>query len=351
MNFSFSKKEHQESLQYLTDNWQKIVKTYQVPNTTKAWVQVITSFLPFLIFWTLMYYSLNVSYWLTLGLGFLNAFFVVRIFIIQHDCGHQSYFGSRKMNDVIGFVCSIVSMIPYKYWAKSHNFHHGHNGQLEEDVRDIGDVTLYTVDEFSKMSKWQRFGYRIYRSPVMLFGVGSVYYILIHNRLPMIKKAGWDVARRALMWSNICMVLFYGAMLWTFGPIIFLKIQLPIIVFFGMIAVWFFYVQHQHEDAYKQWKANWSYVMSALQGSTYYKLPRVVQWLTGNIGLHHIHHLSSLIPSYNLQQCKNENPILQEVITTITFWESLKCISHKLWDEQQQRMISFREYYRLYSGK
>ena len=336
------------TLQYLVDNWQKIVKRYQVPNETKAILQIATSFLPFIGLWALMYWSLSVSYWLTLGLAFINAFFVVRIFIIQHDCGHQSYFKSRKWNDAVGFICSLFSMIPYKYWAKSHNFHHGHNGQLEEETRDIGDVTLYTVEEFKKMTKTQRLGYRIYRMPLVLFGFGAVYYILIHNRLPLIKLNGWAPAKRALLLSNICMGLFYTAIILTFGMSTFLKIHLPIIAFFGVIAVWFFYVQHQHEETYKQWKKDWNYVLSAIQGSTYYKLPRIVQWLTGNIGLHHIHHLSSLIPNYNLQKCKDENPILQEHITTITFFESLKCISHKLWDEQQQRMISFREFYKKY---
>lgn len=335
-----------QELDYLMQNWQQIVKRYHQPETRTAIVQIITSFGPFVLLWAAMYWSLSVSYWLTLGLAFLNAFFIVRIFIIQHDCGHQSYFKSRKLNDTIGFVCSLISMIPYKYWAKSHNFHHGHNGQLEEETRDIGDVTLYTVEEFKKMTPAQRLQYRIYRMPIMLFGVGSLYYILIHNRLPLIKMSGWESARRALLWSNLCMIAFYGAMIWAFGLGIFLKIQLPLIAFFGVIAVWFFYVQHQHENAYKQWRQNWNYVLSAIQGSTYYKLPKVVQWLTGNIGLHHIHHLSSLIPNYHLERCKNENPVLQKYITTVTFWESLSYMQHKLWDEKEQRMITFREFYK-----
>lgn len=340
-----------QDLNYILQNWQHIVKKYQVPNVKKSITQIITSFGPYVALWAAMYWSLSISYWLTLALGFLNAFFLVRIFIIQHDCGHQSFFKSRKWNDSVGFICSMMSMIPYRYWAKSHNTHHGHNGQLEEDVRDIGDVTLYTVEEFKKLTPKQRFMYRIYRMPIVLFGFGSVYYILIHNRLPLIKRAGWEKARFSLIWSNISMIALYGAIIWAFGLSVFLKIHLPIIVFFGMIAVWFFYVQHQHENAYKQWRKNWNYVLSALQGSTYYKLPKVVQWLTGNIGLHHIHHLSALIPNYNLQQCKDENPILQKYITTITFWESLKIATHKLWDEQQQRMITFREFYKKYGNE
>jgi acyl-lipid omega-6 desaturase (Delta-12 desaturase) len=341
--------EKTKELQYLQENWKKIVKNYQIPNVGKAIAQLSTSFLPFVALWIAMYWSLSVSYWITASLAFLNAFFVVRIFIIQHDCGHQSYFKSRKWNDAIGIICSIVSMIPYKYWAKSHNFHHGHNGQLEPDTRDIGDVTLYTVEEFKAMTRFQRLAYRIYRMPIVLFGVGSMYYILIHNRMPLIKMKGWEQAKRALLWSNLMILAVYILVGYFIGFKTFIMIQLPITAFFGLIAVWFFYVQHQHEETYKKWKVEWDYVLSAIQGSTYYKLPRIVQWLTGNIGLHHIHHLSSLIPNYNLQRCKDENPILQAHITTITFWESLKCISHKLWDEQEQRMISFREFYRVHA--
>jgi omega-6 fatty acid desaturase (delta-12 desaturase) len=240
-------------------------------------------------------------------------------------------------------------MIPYKYWAKSHNYHHGHNGQLEEGTRDIGDVTLYTVEEFKGMTDAQRLRYRIYRMPIILFGFGSIYYILIHNRLPKIKLNGWESARKSLLWSNLSIILLYTATIFIFGIGTFLKIQIPILAFFGVIAVWFFYVQHQHENSYKQWKKDWNYVLSAIQGSTYYKLPKLIQWLTGNIGLHHIHHLSALIPNYNLQRCMDENPVLQEYITTVTFGESLKYMSHKLWDEQQQRMITFREFYQKYS--
>lgn len=345
-----NEKVQQDDLNYVMENWQKMVKKYQDPDMKIAIPQMITSFGPFILLWVVMYWSLSISYSLTLLLAFLNAFFLVRIFIIQHDCGHQSYFKSRKWNDAVGFVCSLFSMIPYKYWAKSHNYHHGHNGQLEEDSRDIGDVTLYTVEEFKRMTPWQRFRYRIYRMPLVLFGVGSLYYIMIHNRLPFIKKAGWESARMALVWSNLFIIAFYGAVIWSLGLSVFLKINLPILVFFGMIAVWFFYVQHQHEYSYKQWKQNWNYVLSALRGSTYYKLPKVVQWLTGNIGIHHIHHLSSLIPNYNLQRCKDENPVFQKFITTVTFSESLKYMSHKLWDEKDQRMITFREFYRKYEA-
>ena len=338
--------ESKEIKEVLKD-WQKIVQKYQVPNTKKAVIQIFTSFLPFLALWALMYWSLGVSYWLTLALGALNAFFLVRIFIIQHDCGHQSFLKSRKWNNSLGFVCSFFSLIPYKYWARSHNFHHGHNGMLE--FRDIGDIDLLTVKEYEALSRWKKLQYRLYRSPLVMFVIGPLYYLLIHNRLPIINLKGWKKVRQSLIWSNLSLVLFYVSLGFIFGWKNFFLVQAPIIVFFAIIAIWFFYVQHQHEASYKQWKENWEYLLSAIKGSTYYKLPRPIMWLTGNIGFHHIHHLSSLIPNYNLEQCNRDHPIFQKYVTVLSFRSSLKCAFYKLWDEETQRMISFAEYRRNYA--
>ncbi len=334
-----------EEIKEVLKDWPKIVERYQVPNTKKAVVQIFNSFIPFFLIWGLMYWSLDYSYWATLGLAVLNAVFLVRIFIIQHDCGHQSFTKSRSWNNRIGYVCSIISLIPYQYWAKSHNFHHGHNGQLE--VRDIGDVDLLTVNEYKELNPKKRFKYRLYRTPLVMFLLGPVYYLLVHNRFPFIKIKGWESARQSLRKGNVVLILTYVALGFIFGWQNFLLVQAPIIVFFSVIAIWFFYVQHQHEDSYKQWKENWEYLLSAIRGSSYYKLPKIFQWLTGNIGLHHIHHLSSLIPNYNLEKCNTENPILEKYVTILSFRESLKCIFSKLWDENTQKMISFREFNRL----
>jgi acyl-lipid omega-6 desaturase (Delta-12 desaturase) len=338
-----------DSLQYIMENWQQMVKKYQVPDTKAAVIQMITSFLPFVGLWVLMYFSLSVSYWLTLGLGLVNSFFLVRIFIIQHDCGHQSFMKSRKLNDAIGFVCSALSLIPYKYWAKSHNFHHGHNGRLEEDIRDIGDMPLLTVEEYRQLSPIKRLGYRLFRMPLILLSFGSVYYIFIHNRFSFIKQRGFEIAKKSLIWSNLFMVAVYVGCAFLFGSAFF-KIQLPIVMFFSVKAFYAFYIQHQHEHAHKKWKNEWNHALAAIKGSTYWKLPRVFQWLTGNIGIHHIHHLSSLIPNYNLQRCKDENPIFQEHVTIVSFTGSMRYFLNKLWDEQQERMITFREYRQLYGS-
>lgn len=322
-----------------------IVKAYQLPDTRKATIQIINSFLPFLAIWTAMYLLLDVSLWLTLGLAAVNAFFLVRIFIIQHDCGHQSFTPNKKANDIIGQICSYVSFMPYRYWAKSHNFHHGHNGILWEH-RDIGDINLLTVDEFKKLSRWGKFNYALFRSVPILFVIGPIWYILVHSRLPLVKMKGWEHARKALFRHNLLLLGIHLGIGFLLGWEAFVFVHLPILAFFGIIAIWFFYVQHQHETTYKAWKDKWDYIRAAIQGSTYYKLPRLFHWLTGNIGYHHIHHLNPLVPNYQLARCHHENPVLDQVANKITFWQSLRCMFNKLWDEEQQRMITWREYLR-----
>jgi omega-6 fatty acid desaturase (delta-12 desaturase) len=311
---------------------------------------MLNSFLPFLGIWVIMYLLLDVSIWISLGLAVVNAFFLVRIFIIQHDCGHQSFTASRRANDIIGIICGIISFMPYRYWAKSHNFHHGHNGMLFEH-RDIGDIQLLTVEEYRARGFWGRLHYRLFRSIPVLFMLGPVYYVFIQNRLPLIRLKGWEHAHRALLRHNLSLVAFYVGMVWLLGYKALLLVNIPILVGFSVIAIWFFYVQHQHETTYKAWKDKWDYIRAAIQGSTYYKLPKLFHWLTGNIGYHHIHHLNSLVPNYQLARCHHENPIFDKVANTITFRQSLRCIFNKLWDEEQQRMISFREYARRYKDK
>jgi acyl-lipid omega-6 desaturase (Delta-12 desaturase) len=321
----------------------QIVKAYQLPDPKKATIQVLNSFLPFVGIWIAMYLLLDVSIWLTMGLAVVNAFFLVRIFIIQHDCGHQSFTGSRKANNIIGQICSFLSFIPYQYWSKAHNFHHGHNGILWEH-RDIGDIQTLTVKEYDALDKMGKFKYRIFRSFPVLFIIGPMAYIFINNRIPLIKMKGWEHAHRSLWVNNLLLVAIHVTLIMLLGYKAFLLVHLPILVFFGIIAIWFFYIQHQHEHTYKEWKDKWEYIRAAVEGSSYYKLPRIWHWLTGNIGYHHIHHLNPLVPNYQLRRCHHENPIMEQVATKITFSESLKCIFNKLWDEEQEKMITFKEY-------
>ncbi len=323
----------------------QVVKPYQSPSTKKAILQTLTSYGPFIGVWVLMYYSLDWSLWLTMGLAVLNAFFLVRIFIIQHDCGHQSFTKYKWLNDALGFVSSIISQMPYRYWAKSHNFHHGHNGKLWE-YRDIGDVETLTVEEYAAKSRTGRFWYRVYRSAPVMFGLIPIWYMFLHHRWPQIKLKGWEGANRSLWLNNIWTVAFFAALVAALGWRAMLLVHLPILVAFGVIAIWFFYIQHQYEEAYKEWVEKWDYLTAAVKGSSFYNLPRLFHWLTGNIGYHHIHHLNSLVPSYNLARCHRENPIFDQLVTKITFTESLKCVFNHLWDEKQQRMISFLEFNR-----
>lgn len=346
VNLDMNNKEQQlnQKIKEQLKNWSSIVKRYQTPNLGRAIWQICNTIVPFLSLWVLMYFSLKLkwSYFITMGLGLINGFLLVRVFIIQHDCGHRSFFKNQKANQVVGYILSFFSSIPFKYWAKTHAFHHGHNGQLEHT--NVGDIKTLTVAEYDKLSNGQKFRYRLFRNPVVLFGFGPIYYLLLSCRWPLIQFKGWGNLLYGLTINNVLIGLFYVGLAILIGPVKFLLIQIPILLVFGITAVWFFYVQHQHEETYKQWQEKWDYLLSAIKGSTYYKLPGVVNWFSGNIGFHHIHHLNPSIPNYNLKKCAAENPILQKYTTIISFGESLKCVNHHLWDENDQKMISFWEY-------
>jgi acyl-lipid omega-6 desaturase (Delta-12 desaturase) len=323
----------------------KSIREYQTPSYTKAIIQIFNSFGPFLLLWVLMYNIWDYSKLAVLGLSVLNAFFLVRIFIIQHDCGHNSWVENRYMRNIVGYFCSLCSAIPYNYWAKSHHFHHNHNGMLE--VRDIGDLDTLTVKEFAALSSGKRLGYRIFRHPLVMFGLVPIYYILIHHRirfikLPEFKKLKLELTINNLVWiSGIVLLCIF----FDWKKVI--AIHFSILALFGVIAIWFFYIQHQHEHGYKHWKEKWEFMYAAVKGSTYYKLPKVFNWLTGNIAIHHIHHLNPAIPNYNLQKSVDSIPWINKYTTEITFWQSLKLATHKLWDEQSERMITFKEFYMM----
>ena len=322
-------------------SWESLVKKYQnAPNRKSIW-QLTNSFLPYFIIWYLMYLSLDVSYWLTLLLSLPAAGFVVRIFIIQHDCGHGSFFKSRKANDFWGIVCSLFTLTPYYYWRKKHAIHHASAGKL--DKRGIGDIYTMTVDEFFQQSKWGRFKYRLYRNPVFLFIVVPIILFVIIYRIPFPKEKSLRKLHPSVYLTSIFLLSLATGMIFIFGWQAFLLVQLPITFIASSTGTWLFYVQHQFEDTYWTFENSWDYSLAALQGSSYYKLPKVLQWFTGNIGFHHIHHLSPKIPNYHLEKCHKENPVFQEG-PVLTLKLSVKSMFLRLWDEKEKKLISFRHF-------
>jgi acyl-lipid omega-6 desaturase (Delta-12 desaturase) len=325
-------------------NWNSIIKKYQVPSTKEAVIQIANSFSFYILLLALQFYLYDKSFWLSAIVAILNGFLLSRIFIIQHDCGHSSFTKSKTANEIIGTVCSICTLIPYRYWAKNHSFHHAHNGQLE--FSDIGDIEVLTTEQYAALNWKQKVRYRVYRNPLYLFTIGGFIYVVIYNRFAFLDNDYFKRVKKSVNVSNALFILSYAGLAYVFGPERFLVVQFTNLFFFGSYALWFFYIQHQYEHIFKSGRENWNYVVAAMKGSTYYKLPRVFHWLSGNIAYHHIHHLSPAIPNYNLRRCHKENPVFEKHTNTITFWQSLKTLRSNLWDEQQQKMVSFKEYKR-----
>ncbi|MCE7981055.1 MAG: fatty acid desaturase [Caldilinea sp. CFX5] len=321
--------------------WQAIVAKYQQPNLRKSLWQVGNSFGGFLLGWTLMYFSLSVGYWLTLLLALPTAGFLVRIFIIQHDCGHGSFFKARQANDSTGMISGILTMVPYRYWRKSHAIHHAHHAELEE--RGIGDIWTMTVEEYQAASWWTRLVYRGFRNPFFLFLIAPTINFVILSRLTLGAPESWRHGEKAsVWWTNLALAGLWAGMSAFVGVGNFLLVHAPIIIIASSIGTWLFYVQHQFERTYWEHTPEWDFTLAAMQGSSYLKLPRILQWFTGNIGFHHIHHLSPRIPNYNLEDCHKENPIFQRV-TELNLLSGFKTMSLTLWDEERRRLVTFRE--------
>ena len=329
----------QDSAAY--EGWRQIVAKYQQPDARKSIWQIVNSFGGLFLCWVLMYFSLDVGYWLTLLLSIPAAGFAVRIFIIQHDCGHGSFFKSRKENDSTGIVCSLFTLTPYRFWRKSHAIHHAHHAELEE--RGIGDVWTMTVEEFMEAPSWKRTVYRVFRHPLFLFGIAPAINFMILTRLPIGGEKEWrNGERESVFYTNLALAGFFAIFIAWIGVGAVLAIFLPTFVIAAGVGTWLFYVQHQFERTYWEHTPEWDYTLAAMHGSSYYRLPKVLQWFTGNIGFHHIHHLSPRIPNYNLERCHEENPIMQRVVQ-LTLWTSFKTMSLALWDEEKQRLVTFRE--------
>ena len=315
----------------------KQVAPYEKANTTASIRQMLNTIVPFCLIWYLAYESLSVSYLLTLALAVVGAGFMTRVFIIFHDCCHYSFFKSRKANKIVGTITGILTFFPYNQWQHNHSVHHATSGNL--DKRGTGDIWVMTVDEYMEASFWQRLSYRLYRNPFVMFILGPIYVFLIENRFNR-KEARWN-ERLNTYFTNIVIVTIVSLLIWAVGWEAFLLVEGPIFLIAGSVGVWLFYVQHTFEDSYFKEDEHWNYVKAAVEGSSFYKLPKPLQWLTGNIGFHHVHHLSPRVPNYQLEEAHNHTLPLQSV-PTITLATSLSSLKFRLWDEQSEKFVTFR---------
>lgn len=320
-----------------TPAWKQIVARYQKSSTGRAVWQMVNSFVPYVGLWFLMYFTRSVSWWLTVPLAVLTGAMLVRTFIIFHDCGHGSFFSSAKANHILGAITGVMTFTPYYHWRWEHAIHHSSSGDL--DRRGMGDIWTLTVQEYLESSRWRRFAYRLARNPVVLFVVAPMFVFLIQQRVPKLRAPTRE--RYSVYWTNLALGSIAAGLIALFGLKAYLIIQLTLLATAGAAGVWLFYVQHQFEGVYWERNENWDYAEAALKGSSFYKLPKVLQWLSGNIGFHHIHHLSPRIPNYHLEKCHDAEPLFQTV-KPVTLIGSLKSLTFRLWDERRRRLVGYR---------
>jgi acyl-lipid omega-6 desaturase (Delta-12 desaturase) len=320
----------------IPSNWKQIVARYQTPSTRAAVWQILNTVIPYLGLWVLMYYTQKISWWLTLPLAILAGGFMVRIFIIFHDCGHGSFFRSARANHIVGTIAGLLCFTPYFHWRWEHAIHHSTSGDL--DRRGTGDVWTLTVQEYLEASRWKKFSYRLARNPFILFLIAPMFLFLALERFAS-PRAGHKETL-SVYGTNLGLLLIASLVSLAFGVKAYVLIQLTVMAVAGSAGVWLFYVQHQFEGVYWKRSDEWDYATAALQGSSFYKLPKILQWFSGNIGFHHIHHLSPRIPNYNLEKCHKSEPVFQTV-PAVTLLKSFKSFTFRLWDEQRQRLIGY----------
>jgi len=316
--------------------WDALVAPYRTPAVGRSLWQLANTLIPYAVLWWLMYHSLALSYWLTLPLAVVAAGFLVRVFIIFHDCGHGSFFKSRKAANAVGFVTGVLTFTPYRHWRWEHAIHHGSAGDL--DRRGTGDIWTMTVREYLEASRWQRLAYRLARNPVLLFGVAPLLLFLIKQRFASPQAPPRE--RRSVHWTTLAVLVVAGAMGSILGFKAYLLLQLSVMAMAASAGVWLFYVQHQFEGVCWTRHPEWDPAVAALQSSSYYKLPKVLQWFTGSIGFHHVHHLKPAIPNYNIEKCHRAIPIFRTV-KPVTLLASLKSLTFRLWDEQRQKLVGY----------
>ena len=316
-----------------------LVSRYRTPSLPRSLWQLGVSVALFFACCGLMWLTVGWSYPLTLALAVPAALFLVRLFVIHHDCGHGSFFRARWANDWVGRGLGLLTLTPYDCWRKCHAIHHAHVGKLHRRG-DGGDIPSLTVAEYEALPPWKQLGYRLFRNPVFLFGVFPTVLFVVVHRLPVGVPRSRKKERASIYWTNLALLAGVLGLSWLVGFVTLLLIAAPVVVLASSVGVWLFYVQHQFEEAYWEAGSAWDFEESSLAGSSYYRLPAVLEWLTASIGIHHIHHLDSAIPNYRLRRCLDENPQLRGV-RQLTLWASLGCVRCKLWDEQKRRMVGF----------
>jgi omega-6 fatty acid desaturase (delta-12 desaturase) len=322
------------------ERWNRILAPYRGADTRRSVVQLFVTAGGFVTCWWAAYRALEVSYGLTLVLALPAAGFLMRLFMIQHDCGHGSFFRSRKARDWVGRTIGLVLLTPYDYWKRTHAYHHAHSGDL--DFRGFGDVDTHTVAEYRSWSRWQRLRYRAYRHPFALFLVAPLYQFVFKHRYPTDIPKSWKAAWKSVWWTNGALVAVAVCVWATIGFERFLVVHAPIFLLATTAGIWMFYIQHQFEHTYWHRHQDWDYYDASLYGSSYLVMPRILQWLTAHIGVHHVHHMSPRIPNYRLQQAHDENPEFH-VVHRVRPRDTLDLLRRALWDEEGRRLVSFRE--------
>jgi omega-6 fatty acid desaturase (delta-12 desaturase) len=319
-------------------HWKAALAPYARPRLGRSLLDVATSALPYLALSLLMYLALDVSYLLVLAIAVPAAGFLVRAYIVFHDCTHGSFLPGKRANAWLGRALGLLVFSPFQSWRHNHAVHHATAGDL--DRRGVGDVPTLTVAEYRARSWRGRVGYRLFRSPLVMFGLGPTFAMLLLPRIP--SRSMRPRMRRSVIGTNVAVVAMVGSLCWLIGWRDYLLVQAPTLLMAGAAGVWLFYVQHQFEDAYWESSDDWTYADAALRGSSHLRLPKVLQFFSGNIGLHHVHHLNARIPNYNLQRAHDENPIFHDV-PTLSLWDGLRSVRLKLWDPERNRLVTFKE--------
>jgi acyl-lipid omega-6 desaturase (Delta-12 desaturase) len=318
--------------------WNEPLAPYARPSMRLSMLDIVTSIVPYLGLSVAMYYSLRVSYLLTLAIGVFASGFLLRTYIVFHDCSHGSFLPSKRANRYLGMFTGVLVLTPFLQWRHNHAVHHATAGDL--DRRGGGDVPTLTVAEFYARDWRGRLGYRLFRNPLVMFGLGPVFAMIISPRL--VGREARPTLRRSVYATNLALAVLVAGLCLLIGWRDYLLIQGPTAMLAGSAGIWLFYVQHQFEDTYWERGGDWSYPDAALRGSSYLRLPQLLQWFSGNIGLHHVHHLNSRIPNYNLQRAHDENAIF-EGVPVVTIWDGLRAVRLKLWDEDRGRLVTFPE--------